>query len=165
MNLRVGPVGVSKIAISRRRRRSLLFQRAAGKCFYCGDPVFESGCEHSRDWLVVRSHDSTMTREHMVPTVRGGADESANVVCACRACNTRKAAFTTDEFRLLIALRSGDLNFRFPGESPVEHRRDWLICHSSEAAERDLVQHNMPTAAIAYGLRNAAARGPKARRL
>lgn len=161
------PPGTSQIAISNRKRRSLLFQQANGRCFYCGDPVFERECEHPRDWLMIRAdRDTRMVREHNVPTIRGGSDGPENIVCACRTCNGLKGAFTADEFRLLMALRRGDLNFRFPGEVPLGGlQRDWIICHSDARFQRDLVVHNMPSAQIAYDMRNAVARGPKARRI
>ncbi|MBK6616181.1 HNH endonuclease [Ottowia sp.] len=51
-----------------------LFRRDRMQCAYCG---------------VVRN--SGLTREHVVPTSRGGADSWSNVVSACSGCNARKA--------------------------------------------------------------------------
>lgn len=51
-----------------------LFRRDRFTCAYCGD---------------VRPND--MTREHIVPTSRGGANTWLNSVSACRSCNGRKA--------------------------------------------------------------------------
>lgn len=153
--------GASPTALIRNARRVRLFNDAEGKCFYCGGPVFEQGCNQQRDWLMLNPVASLMVREHKIPTIRGGSNEPENVVCACRGCNAFKGAFTTDEFRVLMAFRRGDLNFRFPGEDPSPVDRDWLVCHSGEGAERDLVIHNMPAAAKGYAMRNARARGPK----
>lgn len=50
-------------------------------CVYCGK-------ELSR-W--------EMTREHIVPTSRGGLNKWINVACACRGCNGRKGARTPEE--------------------------------------------------------------------
>lgn len=140
------------VTISDRTRRTLLFQRSNGKCFYCGGPVFEPDCHHSHDWLPVRPDGSSMVREHMVPTIRGGSNEAKNIACSCRSCNSLKGSFTADEYRTLISLRRGDLNYRFAGEVQSEICRDWLTCHS-DSFERDLVTHNIPSAAQAYALR------------
>ena len=51
-----------------------LFCRDGGMCMYCGS-------RHSVHQL---------TRDHVVPISKGGADVWSNVVTACRACNTRK---------------------------------------------------------------------------
>mgnify|MGYP006276852475 CR=1 FL=1 len=51
-----------------------LFARDRHLCAYCGDRFL--------------SHD--LTREHIVPVSRGGADSWMNCITACRACNGRK---------------------------------------------------------------------------
>lgn len=55
-----------------------LFARDAHLCLYCGH-------QFSRNQL---------TRDHVVPLSRGGADSWENVVSACGNCNARKAART-----------------------------------------------------------------------
>jgi 5-methylcytosine-specific restriction endonuclease McrA len=71
----------------RRRRlfdsptRKAVFIRDGFACQYCG----------------ARLSMSTGTRDHVVPRSRGGADTLANVVAACRACNSRKDARTPQE--------------------------------------------------------------------
>ncbi len=52
-----------------------LFKRDNHMCMYCGDKLWD--CE--------------LTRDHVVPVSRGGADTWENVVTACRECNHRKA--------------------------------------------------------------------------
>jgi len=52
-----------------------LFRRDGSICMYCGD--YRYVCE--------------LTRDHVVPVSRGGADTWENVVTACRECNHRKA--------------------------------------------------------------------------
>jgi hypothetical protein len=52
-----------------------LFARDKHMCLYCGDYLYD--CE--------------LTRDHVVPVSRGGADTWENVVTACRLCNHRKA--------------------------------------------------------------------------
>ncbi len=40
---------------------------------------------------------SVLTREHVLPKARGGADTWTNVVTACKSCNGRKACRTPEE--------------------------------------------------------------------
>ena len=143
-------------AIAKMKRRDRLFEEADGQCFYCGCFVTEYGWGSMRDWLLLRDFPG-MVVEHKTPLIRGGSDLLENVACACQDCNKRKGAFTVGEFRSLTALRRGDLNFRFFGEPTPAVKRDWLICHSADQ-ERELHIHNVPSAAIAYGLRNGRAR-------
>lgn len=53
-----------------------LFNRDAMLCMYCGNEF-------------PRGH---LTRDHVVPTSRGGADTWENVVSACIGCNSRKGS-------------------------------------------------------------------------
>lgn len=58
-----------------------LFARDAHLCMYCG-------CDGRRHAL---------TRDHVVPTSRGGKDIWENVVSACIACNSRKGGRTPQQ--------------------------------------------------------------------
>lgn len=58
-----------------------LFRRDNHMCMYCGEYLYD--CE--------------LTRDHVVPASRGGADTWENVVTACRICNHRKADRLLDE--------------------------------------------------------------------
>jgi len=51
-----------------------LFRRDGMLCLYCGDSFAERN----------------LTRDHVVPTSRGGSDSWTNVVTACVRCNNRK---------------------------------------------------------------------------
>ena len=51
-----------------------LFVRDGNTCLYCGNGFA----------------DGELTRDHVVPTSRGGVDEWGNVVAACRRCNHLK---------------------------------------------------------------------------
>ncbi len=51
-----------------------LFARDRQVCAYCGH----------------RFHTDDLTREHIVPTSRGGADSWMNCITACRGCNAHK---------------------------------------------------------------------------
>jgi hypothetical protein len=59
-----------------------LFARDGHLCMYCGQPF------SSRD----------LTRDHVIPRSRGGADRWANVVSSCRRCNHQKGASTPEEW-------------------------------------------------------------------
>jgi len=66
-----------------------VFVRDLFTCQYCG----------------VRVTMKTGTRDHVHPVSRGGADALANVVTACRVCNTRKAARTPEEAFMPLSRR------------------------------------------------------------
>lgn len=66
-----------------------LFARDGYLCLYCGE----------------RYHPKVLTRDHVIPTSRGGANSWENCVSACKACNNRKDAMTPEEARMpLLAL-------------------------------------------------------------
>lgn len=59
----------------------MLFRRDQFICLYCGKR-FAAG---------------ELSRDHVMPRARGGADTWANVVTACKPCNNHKACRTPDE--------------------------------------------------------------------
>ena len=63
-----------------------LFSRDRHTCMYCLDAFA----------------DKHLTRDHVVPTSRGGRDEWTNVVTACKACNQRKADRTLTEIGMRL---------------------------------------------------------------
>lgn len=66
-----------------------LFRRDQHLCLYCGKSFPER----------------TLTRDHIVPTSRGGGDHWLNVVAACKRCNQNKGNRNLDECGLeLLAL-------------------------------------------------------------
>jgi len=68
---------------------SLLFARDQYLCMYCGEQF------PSRD----------LSRDHIVPTSRGGQDVWTNCVTACRRCNNRKGNSLLEETNLeLLAI-------------------------------------------------------------
>lgn len=83
---RAFPLPASVVLRKHRRIRSRtasltnehLFLRDGHRCVYCGRHRRELG---PRDRL---------TRDHLVPRSKGGADEWLNVVTACGSCNHRK---------------------------------------------------------------------------
>lgn len=64
-----------------------LFVRDMFTCQYCGRHKSELG------------HGQFLTREHIVPRTRGGADTWSNVVTACNTCNNKKADFSLAELK------------------------------------------------------------------
>lgn len=71
------------VHVPRRFRRQVtntfLFARDRYTCQYCGRPQ-----------AALRGREA-LTRDHLIPLSRGGANEWTNVVTACGPCNTRKA--------------------------------------------------------------------------
>lgn len=63
-----------------------LFARDRHLCAYCGG--------------LFRSDD--LTREHIVPTSRGGQDTWMNCITACRSCNGQKANRLPEEARMTL---------------------------------------------------------------
>jgi 5-methylcytosine-specific restriction endonuclease McrA len=63
-------------AKARELRRSQWWKRrlAKGKCHYCGQQI----------------PAKELTMDHVVPISRGGRSTKANVVAACKSCNTKK---------------------------------------------------------------------------
>lgn len=66
-----------------------LFARDGYLCMYCARPFSAA----------------SLTRDHIVPTSRGGFDKWENVVAACRRCNQHKADQLLEEINMqLVAL-------------------------------------------------------------
>ena len=58
-----------------KNQRERLLEESGGACIYCGHPLTLE----------------TMETDHIVPLSKGGSNEYGNKVCACGACNARKA--------------------------------------------------------------------------
>ncbi len=58
-----------------------LFNRDGHLCMYCGD----------------RFRTSDLSRDHITPLSKGGADVWSNVITACKRCNNHKASRTPEE--------------------------------------------------------------------
>lgn len=61
-----------------------------GRCWYCSATLHPLS-----DWQV----------EHQQPRAQGGGDDLANLVPACKYCNTRKGNRTVDQFRHSLLVR------------------------------------------------------------
>lgn len=136
-----------------RKFRRKLFADAGGQCFYCGASLAYEGPLKSdgRDWLFL-AVSSRMDGEHKNPLIRGGPHELANVVAACRSCNGIKRLRTSEEFRFILAFKTGQWPYQFHGERGIEVMpRDMLFVASPDRIE-NLCAHN-------FGRRKASRRG------
>lgn len=73
--------GAKPKAIPRRRRE--VFEKSAGRCFYCGKALTLDG-----KWHI----------EHQMPRALLGPDELPNLVASCAPCNLAKGSRTALEF-------------------------------------------------------------------
>lgn len=72
-----------------------LMEASGGRCWYCG-------CQ-----MTFGVVGTSITREHLLPTVRGGSNKRDNIVGACRSCNVRKQGRTVEEYRSSLAALTG----------------------------------------------------------
>ncbi len=97
-----------------------LFRRDNHICLYCGNAF----------------HASALTRDHIIPTSRGGKDEWTNVATACARCNHHKAAKTPEEAGMpLLAV---------PFE-PNMYERFYLMNRRIMADQMDFLSHHFTT--------------------
>lgn len=93
---------VRYVHVPRRFRRQVtntfLFARDDYECQYCG--------RHRRE---LRGREF-LTRDHVLPTSRGGENSWENVVTACSPCNNRKGDRTPDEARMPLLGSPGEPN-------------------------------------------------------
>lgn len=71
-------------------KRARVYARDGHRCVYCGQP------------------DEPLTLDHLKPRVRGGRNEAANLVTACRRCNAARGALPLATFVSVTALRTGE---------------------------------------------------------
>jgi 5-methylcytosine-specific restriction endonuclease McrA len=76
-------------ARARELRQTAWWRRrlAAGRCGYCGRPT----------------PPRALTMDHRVPLARGGRSVRANLVTACKACNSAKASLLPLEWEAYLA--------------------------------------------------------------
>ena len=73
--------GNQKVGFTSALNNQLLFRRDGYSCMYCGSQCDNNG----------------LTREHIIPRVKGGRDCWTNVVAACVRCNHRKGGRTPEQ--------------------------------------------------------------------
>lgn len=77
---------------------SLLFARDQQLCMYCG----------------LEFHVRDLSRDHIIPTSRGGKDIWTNCITACRRCNNRKGSHTPEEANMqLLAIPFAPNRYEF----------------------------------------------------
>lgn len=76
--------------------RKRVYEKYGGRCAYCGEPI-----EYKE-----------MQLDHMEPLAKGGADNEANYMPACRTCNHYKSTLTVEQFREQIGLLTKRLTER-----------------------------------------------------
>jgi len=59
-----------------------------GKCYYCGVKLY----------LKKKSHRPVITIDHYIPLSKGGFDDTANKVPACKKCNNAKGDLMPEDF-------------------------------------------------------------------
>jgi len=115
-----------------------LMRRDGHLCMYCGTPS---------------SPNNPLTRDHVIPTSRGGRNNWRNCVCACRRCNQKKSDLTPWEAgmellavpyaptyaeylaltgRRILADQMEFLKQQFPKNSPLIGR-NWSVLNLTDA--------------------------------
>lgn len=94
-----------------------LFRRDGHICLYCG------GQFHERD----------LSRDHVVPLVKGGRDVWTNVVAACKHCNSRKGGRTPEEANMPLLAVPFQPNFAeyvyLQGRHILADQMEFLTAH------------------------------------
>ncbi len=94
-----------------------LFRRDGNLCMYCG--------EHFAD--------HQLSRDHVIPVVKGGKDVWTNVVAACKRCNNMKGGRTPEEAHMrLIAVPFQPTYAEYiflKGKSILADQMDFLSAH------------------------------------
>ncbi len=76
-----------------------LIKRYNGQCYYCRRKVVRGVAAMTGSGLLA-------TRDHAVPSCRGGGPPAINEVLACRRCNDVKADMTAVEFHWFLFHRA-----------------------------------------------------------
>ena len=78
---------------SLKKARQLAYDRQLGSCHYCGAPMWLRDAEpFCRRYGLTPAEARLLqcTAEHLVARRDGGCDTAANIVAACRHCNTTR---------------------------------------------------------------------------
>jgi 5-methylcytosine-specific restriction endonuclease McrA len=94
------------------KQRSTAFNRQAGLCFYCSQPMWsEDPHEFALKYKITLGQAKRFqcTGEHLKAHQDGGTADQANIVAACRFCNqnrhSRKVAPAPDQYKQFIHQR------------------------------------------------------------
>ncbi len=74
------------------RLRTLAFCAQAGRCFYCGLPMWNRSTDELKAFGLRARTAAPLrcTAEHLVAQQDGGKDAAGNIAAACWLCNTRR---------------------------------------------------------------------------
>lgn len=101
--------------IGKTEKHAILFNRQAGRCWYCGDRL--ATVADLVDGGLCRTSDARWPQiEHQIPRSKGGGNRLSNLVLACVECNHEKGDWTVEEYRGRLAVGLLDLNMKFHGE-------------------------------------------------
>lgn len=83
------------------------------RCAYCGSGLPE--------------HDAAL--DHIIPKSKGGTNSEANLIPACRSCNSSKKDMSLEDFRLFMAYKkTGDSNrFSVKQLRWLQHNTDFAL--------------------------------------
>jgi CRISPR/Cas system Type II protein with McrA/HNH and RuvC-like nuclease domain len=101
-----------RAAITKAIRREI-WDRTAGKCWYCGDVVNAEKVYTNRQNI-----------DHKEPVSKGGWDAIDNLVLACYACNAAKWIRTLQEFREHVG-REWAWSFELAAKQLAELQQIW----------------------------------------
>lgn len=93
-----------------------LFRRDRNLCAYCG----QTFSYHQ------------LSRDHIVPTSRGGVDTWMNCVTACRTCNQAKANLFVDDYKPLLYLPYVPCRYEsylLTGRNVIADQHDFLVAN------------------------------------
>jgi len=105
----------------RQERRLAIYLRDGMACAWCGDSV-ENG--------------AILTLDHLVPHSKGGSNDSANLVCSCKRCNSSRGNRSLKVFAEVIAAY---LNHGTTGTEILAHVRRTSKRVVKLAAAKDLI--------------------------
>jgi hypothetical protein len=74
-----------------KKMRETVHWRDNWRCFYCGRDMSQ--------WAQHKYRGTLIQIDHMIPFVKGGADEFWNYVTSCRTCNIQKKGHSLEAFR------------------------------------------------------------------
>lgn len=100
-----------KVNVSRSKRERI-YRRDGYACWYCGVGLVPATTSAFGSFVLSTDQQTIPALDHLDPQIRGGYDLDANLVTACRRCNSRKGKKTLEEYRCYLAglheSKSGD---------------------------------------------------------
>ena len=103
---------IHKIRKNLKTLRTIAYQSQKGRCFYCNFKMWLNRPNELKQYYSLSDNQSKQlqcTGEHLVAFKDGGKCSGANIVAACRWCNTkrhaRKKELTVKGFKALVKSR------------------------------------------------------------